>query len=375
MVKLKEDLLGLLKKEKTLNELTAKLQKQLNELNEKINQPTGEVVALISSKASATVDFKISYLISEAGWSPMYDLRAQSIKKPVQLTYKANVYQNSGVNWDHVNMTISTGNPTVNATKPVLRTWFIDFVTYPKDASLQQKGSRLMNMANTAGRYFDEEEIVDASVSNYTTVTESQLSTTFEIDLPYDIPSDGKAHMVAMKEYELPAVYKYFAVPKLDRDAFLLARVTKWEKLSLLPGQANIFFEEAFVGNSLIDPRTATNDTLDFSLGRDKKIIIKRELVQDLTHKKVIGANKKETMTYEISIRNTKKDDINIIILDQLPISKNKEIQVALIENSDATYNESKGELSWNIKVQPTERRKIKFAYFVKYPKGKTINH
>src|SRR5207237_909520 len=119
---------------------------------------------------------------------------------------------------------------------------------------------------------------------------ENQLSVDFDIQLPYSIPSDSKAHTVDVQSYNIPASYSYFAVPKLDKDAFLLARVTKWEELNLLPGNANIYFEGAYVGQSFIDPRNA-KDTLDFSLGRDKKIVVMREKKKDLNSTKFIGSN------------------------------------------------------------------------------------
>ncbi len=64
----------------------------------------------------------------------------------------------------------------------------------------------------------------EASISNYTSINENQLNVSFDIDIPYDILSNGKVHSVALKEIKLPATYKYYAAPRVDKEAFLLGR-------------------------------------------------------------------------------------------------------------------------------------------------------
>lgn len=350
-----------------LKKILDRLQKQLVEINQKENRPAGEVVVQVSAKSAVTTRVELSYLVFNAGWTPSYDLRAKDIKSPVDLIYKAAVYQNTGVDWEQAQLTISTGNPTVSATSPTLSTWWIDFVEY----AVRNKAYQI-NVANEMQQAMAI--VLDKdSPTPPTTIVETAINTFFDIEIPYDIPSDGKTHIVSMKEFELPAQYKYYAVPKLDRDAFLLANVTNWENLSLLPGQTNIFFEGTYVGQSFIDPRVTTSDTLSFSLGRDKRITIKREKVVDLCSSTRIGANKKEVVAYQVSVRNNKSESIKIKILDQIPISKNKDIVVSLQESSGAIYDVLRGELSWDLELGPGERKKMNLIYQVKYPKDKVI--
>jgi len=210
------------------------------------------------------------------------------------------------------------------------------------------------------------------SPANYTTVNNQQLSVEFDIALPYDIPSDSKTHKVEVQDYTVPAIYEYYAVPKMDNDAFLLARVTDWSKLNLLSGNANIFFEGAYVGQSYINTAT-TKDTLDLSLGRDKKIIIKRLKEKDYTKQKFIGNDVKESFNYTITIRNTKTDDITIKLFDQFPISNNADIKVTRDDSGGATVDDVTGKLTWSITVKPGEDKKMKFSFTVEFPKNQSI--
>jgi uncharacterized protein (TIGR02231 family) len=210
-------------------------------------------------------------------------------------------------------------------------------------------------------------------LDDYISIANRELDITFNIELPYDVPTNGKAQTATLKEYDVPVTYKYYAVPKLDKEAFLLAEVADWEGLNLLPGEANIIFEGTYIGKSFIDP-SSTQDTINLTMGRDKRVVIKREKLKDFSSVKFLGANKKQVLTYEITIKNNKKDEVNMILKDQYPVSQNKEVEAELLESNNAAVNEETGVLTWKLKLAPGEVKKVKISYSVKYPKDKILN-
>ena len=305
--------------ETELREETTKLKRQLATLNAKRNRATGEIVVTVSAKERTPARFTLSYFVPNAGWIPSYDLRASDTKTPVQLDYKAKVYQNTGVDWNDVLITLATANPTRSGTKPVMRPWVLRYyepVTYKAEAEYDKRpvsrGAMAIQQVLVA-EDTDEGVFEAATTAEYTKVTENQVNAEFKISLPYSIPADGKRHTVNIQNYKLPATYVYYCIPKKDPDAFLLAKVTGWEEHNLLSGEASIFFEGTFIGNSNINANN-TDDTLDLSFGRDKKVVVTREKMKDFMSKKLIGTNRKETFAYEINIRNTKKDPVEIIL-------------------------------------------------------------
>ena len=168
------------------------------------------------------------------------------------------------------------------------------------------------------------------------------------------------------------------AIPENEIEAnaqrfFLLAEIADWEKLNLLPGEANIIFEGTYIGKSFIDP-SSTQDTLNLTMGRDKRVVVKKEKLVDYSSIKFLGANKKQIFTYEITVKNNKKDAIEILVKDQYPISQDKEVDVELLESSEAANNNETGVLTWKLKLAPGEVKKLKISYSVKYPKDKTLN-
>jgi uncharacterized protein (TIGR02231 family) len=212
------------------------------------------------------------------------------------------------------------------------------------------------------------------SISDFTTINESQLNVSFDIDIPYDILSNGKVHSVALKEIRLPATYKYYAVPRIEKEAFLLAEISDYSKYNLLQGEANIIFEGMYVGKTFINTNQTT-DTLNLSMGRDKKISITREKVADKSGTRFLSSKKEQAFTYDITIRNNKKDVIHLMVKDQYPLSTDKEVEIELKESDNAKVNTETGILTWEFDLKPNETKKIRISYRVKYPKDKAIGN
>jgi len=375
-----------------LQERITKIDERLTRLNQQLGaeqnrdyQPGGQLRVKFYAAHATSSDVIITYVVPNAGWSPTYDLRVDKVNDPVHLFYKANVYQNSGIKWNNVHITLSTGNPSENAQAPVLTPNYLAFYQPPipvimyKRPLTEQKDEESMvakpesDYAPMRGNVFQKSAAIEqSSMNQYVQVDNAGINAKFDISLPYSIPSDGQQHLVAIKTYDMPASYRYYAVPKLNESVFLQAQVTNWEDLNLLPGNTNIFYEGSYVGQGSIDMRN-TNDTLNFSLGKDKKIIIKRELDKERRSVKMIGSNVRETFAYNISIRNTRKEPADVVILDQVPVSNDKDIVIEDIDKNDGDYNENTGEVKWELSIKPNDTKKLHIGYTVKYPKGKTI--
>ena len=363
----------LIEKENKLKDKLSKLNSKL-ELNtqkqEKSSQ--GKLVLQVMTDVASSVNLEINYLTNNASWSPFYDLRADNINSPINLMYKAKVVQNTGIDWKKVKLTLSSGNPNQNNTAPILQAWFLRF-GYPRTYGYVNDDAK-MNEVVVTGYGVKKDTAPKSSISNYTTINENQLNVSFDIDIPYDILSNGKAHSVALKDLKLPATYKYYAAPKVEKEAFLLAEISEYSKFNLLPGEANIIFEGMYVGKTMINPNQ-TSDTLNLSMGRDKKIAIKREKIADKSGTKFLSGYKEQTFTYDITVKNNKKEAVEMLLKDQYPISTDKEITIELLDNGKAKVNPETGILTWDLKLAAGETKKFRISYKIKYPKDKFIDN
>lgn len=369
------------------NEKEQKLNQKLSELNSRLtitNKQTektssGKLVLQVMNDVAGPVQLDVSYLTNNASWTPFYDLRADGSAQPINMLYKAQVVQNTGIDWKKVKLTLSSGTPNQNNQVPMLSAWLLRF---GQAMGLYSNSNAAMNTLykDKNAETLDEVVVVGygtadrSGVDDYTTINENQLSISFDIDIPYDILSNGKHHSVTLKEIKLPATYRHYTVPKLEKEAFLLAELSDYSKYNLLKGEANIIFDGMYIGKTYIDPNQ-TVDTLTLSMGRDKKVSVKREKIVDKSGTKFLSSYKEQTFTYEITVRNNKKDAINIKVKDQYPVSTDKEIEIELLQSDKASVNAETGILTWDMKLQPGESKKVRISYRVKYPKDKVIQN
>lgn len=438
-----------------------KLDNQLRALNQNKDFATSEILVTVSANGPVNAAFEFTYLVKNAGWFATYDLRVKDVSKPIDLAFKANVFQRSGEDWRDVKLTISNGNPTENGVAPELKPWYLRF-GYPAQpvagmlkqlpgvtsagrevsgivlddngealigATVMVKGTTIGTITNVEGRYslklpanaqilvinyvgYENKEvainnaIINITLSDNETaldevvitgyaagadkraqrpvtysakakpieVAETYQPTTinFDIKVPYTIMNNGKVYVVDIKEQSIPALYEYFTAPKLDKDAFLTAKLVDWQELNLFEGEVSLFFEGAFLGKSVLDIGNAS-DTLQISLGRDKGIVVERKKLKDFSGRNFLSNNKTETRAYEIVVRNNKSQPVTIIVQDQLPIATDKDISVENEEYAQAQLNPDTRILTWQYELPARQERKHMFKYSVKYPKNKVL--
>lgn len=353
----------------------AALQQQISERLGKQSLPSGEIHVTLSAGKQVSGRLNFSYVVMNAGWYPSYDIRVDDIKKPVTIFYKANVYQNSGVPWKDIKLSFSNATPWVAGDIPVLYPWFVDYyypvppVSKAKSGALSRSAAPVvMDAVEISVEEIKMEEAAPVPVQKKT----GETTITFDIAIPYSIPSDGKIQTVEIQRLTSPADYKYVTLPKLSRHAYLTANLSDWAQLSLQSGEATLYFENSYVGKSNIDVNQLS-DTLTLSLGTDNSILVKREKRQDFTSRRVIGSNKTETFSFLLTIRNNKTSGIRITLNDQIPVSSNSGITVEAIELSGGRHDVLSGEIKWDLEINPQESKQIVLTYSVKYPKDKSV--
>lgn len=381
LLEIRERQLQLTIKERKIKEIYAMLQVILHQLQPNTSNQTGEIIMKIEAASTQTIEITCTYVVTQASWAPLYDLRSEGLNQSLRLIYKANVSNRSGFDWKGVRLHLSTATPLANNNRPILSPVFVDFrVVAMLDDQLKPIDGSAVNIrgARSLTNYYLDGIRVSGTMppvedlENHTYGGEDFIAN-FDLEKPQDILADGHNNIVTLDEQDIPAMYEYHSVPKLEAAVFLLAKITDFGKYNLLPGTANLFFQDTYVGQSWVDPRVAA-DTLLLSMGRDEQIVIKRTQPKDFTErKKLFGSSIKETYSYEITIKNNKTVPVTVDLLDQIPVSKQKEIEVELEDKGGARFGADLGKLEWQVSIPAGQTQKVRFTYSVKYPKDKAI--
>jgi uncharacterized protein (TIGR02231 family) len=361
--------------------------RQLEELNYNVTAHSNQVIVIVDTEITQELNAELKYIVSNCGWQANYDLSASNIKGKINLKYKAKVYNNTGNDWDDVSMILSTSNPNISASAPELQPWYLNgnsvvtdnfkstgyivpqkqqYTRYYQNSSAPQMNQQIDGLKFDGNKNWNNKSV------QITTIEVPQLSSEFTINKKYSIPADSKPYLVEISTHELDATFSHKAVPKLDKDAFLLANIVGWEKLNLISGPTNVYYADTYVGQSYINTKNVA-DTLRLSFGRDNKVLITRKMLEEFSDKKVIGGNKKDTYTYEITVKNNQNIALTMKLFDQVPVSQESDISVMVNEISDADYNEENGIIFWNVKLNPGEIVKYNISFTLKYPKNKHV--
>ena len=367
----KTDWFRLTKLENKYTEIKQKLSQQLAEYNNGQLQLTNEIVVSIkANRELQNAKMELGYLVSNVGWQPFYDIRVKDTKSPVNIMCKAKITQGTGEDWKNVMLKLTTASPAEGGNKPELQTNWLRFYVPNENKEIVVRNKSMMvapqmsNMQMADGAF--SESVGMASVA------ETAINTEFIVNTPYSIPSDNAPHSVDLNVLSLPAEYIYQAVPKLEKDVFVTARVAANDLVNNLQGEANVYFDGTFTGNTYIN--STAEDTLTLSLGRDKRIQVERKKLKEFSSKSFFGNSKTESNRWEVIIRNTRKESIKILLEDQVPVSTDKEIEVKITDAGNASVENESGKLKWIFNVAPEQSQTAKFSFEVKYPKDKKIN-
>lgn len=372
---------SILNQQKIAREEIAELTEQLEELNRQleINMPVitkekTQIVLSLDTSKNLTSKMHISYITPDAGWSPAYDIRSQGMDKPILLTYKADVIQNTGLNWDKVKLVLTSTNPSLNITAPTLSPWYL--ALYNDNAKFRSK-SMSMEMASapspTMMREESHEKQLNKGVTRYVTTNNNGINLSHAIALPYTLKNSTEPNTLVINQKEVVADYRYLTTPKLVEEVYLQAEVKDWENLNLLNGRTNIYYMNSFVGNSYINTNELT-ELLSIPFGIDKNIQISRINNEKIRKEPIfIGTTIEQKESYTIKVRNTYNSPVKVTIYDQLPLSQENNINVTDAVYKDGVLNKDTGEIEWNITLGAKEEKSLPLNYTLSYPKNRQI--
>lgn len=285
--------------------------------------------------------------------------------KSIQIQYIG--YQNQTLNITSERMQIYLQEDASQLMEVTVTSYKSTLISPESTGALYYKatGSDIKKSPNSRG----SRSATSVAATPIVTPQENIINTEFVIEEKYTLLSQIKNTSVQIKSISVPANYQYFCAPRYDKDVFLTALVHDWEQYDLLEGNANVFFEGTFIGNTLLDTRYL-KDTLEISLGRDKSILVDRVKSKDFNKRQFLGNDNISYRHWEITVRNTKKQKINLILEDQFPLSNDSRIEIRREEKSDGLVNTETGIITWQFEINSNENRKKTFKYSVKYPKG-----
>jgi uncharacterized protein (TIGR02231 family) len=378
-------------------ELKAK-QRQLEEIRIPESKEVNNLIVDVAPAGAGELQLEISYVVNRASWKPLYDLRVSLADKNINLTYLAEVTQNSGEDWEGVRLTLSTAKPGLGTLPPKPDPWYIDGqnLAAMRARTFQRRSGRVASgsgspegaafgsLADTPAQFFNDTDIQPFSLELGGNAPEPQPQieatnvaaevaneggvVTFRVDRDSDIPGDNNPHKITVFSDNFPCRIEYVALPRLVSFAYLQATMTNPANgATLLPGKANIFRDNIFVGTTQLE-NIAPGQEFKLNLGIDEGLKIERDLVEREVDKRLISGNRRVTYGYRLTVTNLREQEAVLKLTEQIPVSRTEQIKVKLNRISPQIQPGELGALEWSLTLPPKAKREFSYQFTIEHP-------
>ena len=376
-----------LEAEVTKRELDRKieeLEKKLSEVVPARVQQT-EVKVFVNAAAPLDAELTVRYQVRNASWRPRYDARLDTGSKTaasrLDLTRRAEIRQSTGESWDNITLRLSTTRPTAQAAAPELHTVTVDFEPELKPGLAAAPPDR---MTRALGKVAREEAEADALrpmvmpnvVAANAAVAAAPFQAVFAVPGRLTIPATGEAKRVQLQENNIEPTLTVRTVPKVDRKAYLYVKFILPKGAPLLPGAVSLFRDGAFVGTGKL-PVLAPGEEHELGFGADDQVRVRHAIVgQTRGETGLISSLRTDSRKFRITVKNQHERAVELVVLDQVPISLNEEIKVTLLGPTKPTkrnVDDKRGIIAFGSKLEPEQERVIEFGYRVTWPGKRPI--
>lgn len=358
---------------KKLEEEKKAVERELKDLSALAGESKSIVVSAFARDDLRKVTMVYSYLVSGAGWSPQYDLRADSAAHVVMDCF-ATLRQSTGEDWKGVQMEISTAKPFVYGAPPELVPWFVD-IYQPRPRMLKSAARRELDNLQPMMAMEKKKEAEPESGYEMPQIKAETSSFSFALPGKVDVPSDNQPHKILIASADKDSKLNYYAVPKLSKYSYLRADLKNPFPFPLIEGPMSVFLDSRLVGTASLNKTILADEDMNLSLGVDEGIKVEKKLLKKFTEYE--GAFTKETKVhyeYVIDIINGKNRDITLKVNDSVPVSRNEKIKVEIEspKKEDAKISED-GIMTWDLKLAKGEKKSLNIKFSVGYPKDLRI--
>jgi uncharacterized protein (TIGR02231 family) len=339
----------------------AVLESERQEWEDSIYAYEGQWTLRFAGPLNSRSDVRVSYVVSDAGWSPVYDAEV-SENGDIQMKRYASVRQSTGRDWKEVPLVFVVGNPLQSIAPPTIEKKELS-LGYSNDAN---------SYAWEAQASFDDYDGMDDLRADRSVAANAIARYEFVPTVPVALRGDGSPERIFIETVDLAGNLSYLLLPEYSDEAYQLVNSGEWSASRLVPGRVQVIAGGMYRGSYFMQ-LPAPGDTLHIPLGQDVRVRANRERILDRCASTVFGGSRKTTQSFEITVENQHNRTVSVAIQDAIPVAVGSDIQVEVLGLSGGEFDPVSGQVIWDLELGANERRTLSFGYVITYPKRRSL--
>ncbi|NMC15233.1 MAG: mucoidy inhibitor MuiA family protein [Chloroflexi bacterium] len=350
------------------NQFAAK-KKELEQLNSQQVTAAYQIDLPVEMETGGTLNVELSYLQPGCSWEPNYDFSLQ--KGKLEILYTASVSQESGENWQDINVELSTAQPRTYAELPEMEPWYLQKYSPPTPRAIPNaRMDRMMKSEDTIFPMSAPPNLLSMEAASYAEAEIDSLgvSARYNLTQKVTLPSQPSPSRFVISNLTLDVEEDRLAIPRLSEEIYRRVKLVNKSNLVFLAGKAALYAEDAFVG-SVVIPFIPQGGEYRLNFGVDDRIEVKREIIKQSAAGKFLQDKRLRSYGYQISIANPTEETIKLVLQDQLPVSQHEEIKVRLDKaDPNPDSKDDLNRMTWNLTLLPKSKKLVQFYFIVEAP-------
>ncbi|MDI9571479.1 MAG: DUF4139 domain-containing protein [Pseudomonadota bacterium] len=352
----------------TLEPLIEETTKKIKDLEETILQMTGkketswEVTTVLSGVAAREVALSYSYTVVGCGWSSLYRLEAQPLKRLVRFTWDAEIWQSTGQDWRQVNIRLATLQPRKVMEPPELPPWIVK----PQERLIyrnRKAAGEAMPLAAAA------EAALVSSEGEAPSVTRASSFHVWEMGKRS--LAAGHRQRLQVREEEWPVEFLHLARPSQGEQTFVRGEARFADDREIPPGTALFIIDGSLVGKR---PFSLTGREGAIYFGSDPLVRATTVLSARYSGEKSLFADKQtQRWEWRIVIDNARNYPVRVRVEEPLPQSRDERIQIG-VKNDPAPTESTHEAQIWIVEAPAGGKRQLLTAVSLEAPKDMQLD-
>jgi len=347
-----------------ISELDKKLKELERELkpSDDANQKGWEATILFSGEAAGETVITYSYTLTGCGWLPIYRLDARPQEGKIRFSREAEVWQNSGKNWDNIDVTLATGQPPASFMPDDLTPRLRIIVPRPEAkqevnaAKTKRPGKKRKAELQTS---FSEEDSADGK-----TTPSCFQGAPISLNAGLKAIPSGAHHKIKITEELWNADFIYLSRPAQCPEAFISALLRFPEMKELPAGTAFFFRDGAMLGKKTF-ALSGQDETLFF--GRDSLVTVTSLLISKQDGRAPPLKEKKSYIRqWRFDAHNSHPFPVRLHIEEASPRFSDDRIKITLKHDPPAA--EKPELLIWELELPGGEKKSVHFGMDIETP-------